>query len=82
MIERKSYEETKESLVGKLKFLSKAVRGSKAFNIIFYDALNGVSNPNFKIRKSKAVIEDMLIWLDFLEKFNGITFESVTAVNW
>lgn len=75
LIDRKKVKRKElESLVGKLNFFSKAVRGSRAFNRRFYDALIGVANPNFKIRISKAVREDMLMWLGFLDNFNGVTF--------
>ena len=63
-----------ESLVGELIFFSKAVRGSWAFNRRFYDAIIGVANPLYKVRVSSAVKEDMHMWLQFLDKFNGITY--------
>lgn len=66
LIDRKKVKRKElESLVGKLNFFSKAVRGSRAFNRRFYDALIGVANPNFKIRISKAVREDILMWLSY-----------------
>ena len=34
----------------------------------------GVANPHYKVRVSSAVKEDMHMWLQFLDKFNGITY--------
>ena len=52
-------------------FFSKAVRGSRAFNRRFYDAMIGVANPHYKVRVSSAVKEDMQMWLQFLDKELG-----------
>ena len=60
-----------KSLVGKLNFFSKAVRGSRALNRRFYDAMIGVANPHYKLRVSSAVKEDMQMWLQFLDKELG-----------
>ncbi|KAK3097748.1 hypothetical protein FSP39_012785, partial [Pinctada imbricata] len=62
------------SLVGKLIFFfSKALRGSRAFNRRFYDATIGVSKPNHHIRITQSLREDLKVWLQFLNNFNGIT---------
>ena len=75
LIDRKNVKKRElESLVGKLIFFSKAVRGSRAFNRRFYDAMILVAIPHYKVRVSSAVREDMHMWLQFLDKFNGITY--------
>ena len=66
LIDKKKKREL-ESLVGKLIFFSKAVRGSRAFNRRFYDAMIVVANPHYKVRVSSAVREDMHMWLQFLD---------------
>lgn len=63
-----------ESLVGKLNFFSKAIRGSRAFNRRFYDSMIGISRPNSHIRITRALKEDMLMWVKFLDHFNGVAF--------
>lgn len=63
-----------ESLVGKLNFFSKAIRGSRAFNRRFYDSMMGLSRPNSHIRLTRALKEDMLLWLHFLDNFNGVAY--------
>lgn len=50
------------------------MRGSRALNRRFYDAMIGVANPHYKVRVSNAVKEEMHMWLQFLDKFNGITY--------
>ncbi|KAK3107863.1 hypothetical protein FSP39_023831 [Pinctada imbricata] len=62
------------SLVGKLNVFSKAVRGSRAFNRRFYDATIGVSKQNHHIRITQSLREDLNVWLQFLNNFNGITY--------
>lgn len=75
LIDRKKVKRKElEILVGKLNFCSKAVRGSRAFQRRFYDVLVGMANPNSKIKMSKAVKKDMLMWLGFFPNFNGTTF--------
>lgn len=56
MVREKVKVRTLESLVGKLNFLSKAVRGGRAFNRRFYDAMIGISNPDFYIRLNSAAL--------------------------
>lgn len=71
IVRKKVKVRTLESLVGKLNFFSKAVRGGRAFNRRFYDAMIGISNPDFYIRLNSAVKQDMTMWLRFLVDFNG-----------
>lgn len=61
-----------ESLVGKLNFFGKAIPGSRAFIRRFYNAMLGPLMPYHHIRITKSLREDMKIWLQFLEHFNGI----------
>ena len=63
-----------QSLVGKLNFFGKAIRGSRAFNRRFYNAMIGVSKPWHHIRISKGMREDILMWLNFLQSFNGVAY--------
>ncbi|KAK3108908.1 hypothetical protein FSP39_018419 [Pinctada imbricata] len=61
-----------QSLVGSLNFFSKAVPNARAFNRRFYDATIGVTKPHHHIKLTNEIKDDMNMWLEFLEKFNGV----------
>ena len=63
-----------QSLVGKLNFFSKAIRGGRAFNRRFYDAMMGAEKPNHYIRITRPMKEDLSLWLQFLQSFNGVSY--------
>ncbi|KAK3086984.1 hypothetical protein FSP39_000036 [Pinctada imbricata] len=65
-----------QSLVGKLNFFSKAIKGSRAFNRRFYNAMSGTTSPFHRIRVSKPMRDDLHTWLTFLYQFNGSTYFS------
>lgn len=60
-----------QSLVGSLNFCSRAIPASRAFCRRFYDAMSGVTRPTHFIRVTKALKEDIKMWLLFLDCFNG-----------
>ena len=63
-----------QSLVGKLNFFGQAVRSSRAFLRRFYDAMIPLSKPFHHLRVSREMKDDMLVWLCFLQEFNGISY--------
>lgn len=63
-----------QSLVGSLNFFCKAVRGGRAFNRRFYDLTVKASMPHHKIRLNEEVKDDMRVWIDFLQSYNGKTY--------
>lgn len=63
-----------QRLVGKLNFFSKAIISSRAFLRRFYDAMIGLKKPFHKIRVTSELRQDMHLWLEFLEEFNGVQF--------
>lgn len=63
-----------QALVGLLSFCSRAVRAGRAFLRRFYDTMIGIIKSYYFIRLTKEVKEDLRVWLQFLEKFNGIGY--------
>ena len=61
-----------QSLVGSLNFFGKAVPNARAFNRRFYDATCGITKPHHHIKLTNEIKEDMKMWLEFLENFNGV----------
>lgn len=76
MVRKKVKVRTLESLVEKLNFISKAVRDGRAFNRRFYDAMVGISNPDFYVRLNSAVKQDVKMWLSFFVDFDGTVYFS------
>jgi len=60
-----------QSLVGLLNFCARAIPSVCAFNRRFYDAMRGICRPGHFIRVSVEMKEDILMWLSFIERFNG-----------
>ena len=63
-----------QSLTGKLNFVSKAIRGSRAFIRRFYNAMIGLSKPRHHVRITKPLQQDLRMWQSFLKDFNGVTY--------
>ena len=62
-----------QSLLGLLQFTCKVIVPGRAFLQSLYRITAGCSKPFHKIRLTKNVKNDLLIWLQFLEHFNGVT---------
>lgn len=60
-----------QSLVGLLNFCARAIPSVRAFNRRFYDAMRGAWQPWHFIRVSVDMKEDILMWLAFIDRFNG-----------
>lgn len=69
-----------QSLVGSLNFCARAIPSARAFNRRFCDAMCGIEKPGHFIRVSVEMKEDILMWLSFLDKFNGTN--SFGTINW
>ena len=63
-----------QKLTGKLNFFGQAVRSSRAFIRRFYDAMIPLKKPGHMLRVTKEIREDLLVWLQFLQLFNGVTY--------
>jgi len=60
-----------QSLVGLLNFCARAIPSVRAFNRRFFDAMSGISKKDHYIRVSVSMKEDIMVWLNFLDLFNG-----------
>ena len=60
-----------QSLIGKLNFACRAVVPGRAFSRRLVDATCGVRKPHHRIRVTGNMREDLLVWQEFLENFNG-----------
>lgn len=60
-----------QSLLGKLAFCVKAMPGARAFSRRLYSLLAGASRPHHFIRLTKGVKDDIGVWLEFFQNFNG-----------
>ena len=62
------------SLIGLLNFTCTVVAPRRAFLCRLIDLTKGIQKPHHHIRLSKDAKSDVLIWLRFLEDFNGKSF--------
>ena len=69
-----------QSLVGLLNFYTRAIPVARAFSRRFYDAMAGLTKPFHHIRLTVAIKADVLLWLSFLQDFNG--FCSFPELDW
>ena len=69
-----------QSLVGLLNFCTRAIPVARAFNRRFYDTMAGLTKPFHHIRLTVAIKADVLLWLSFLQDFNG--FCSFPELDW
>ena len=63
-----------QSLTGLLNFACAVVVPGRAFLRRLIDLTIGVRKPQFSIRLSTAVKDDLLVWQEFLTGFNGRSF--------
>ena len=61
-----------QSLVGKLNFAARVVRGARLFLRHIFDAIARLKKRHHKLRLCGAVKEDLLWWDKFLSHFNGV----------
>jgi hypothetical protein len=60
-----------QAVCGLLQFACRAVVPGRAFLRRLYDATRGVSNPNYFLRITAAMREDLAVWRIFLSDYNG-----------
>ena len=63
-----------QSLIGLLNFTCSVVLPGRAFLRRLIDLTRGIRRPHFKIRLNNDAKSDLIVWLSFLEQYNGRTF--------
>ncbi|XP_071964116.1 uncharacterized protein [Antedon mediterranea] len=66
-----------QSLTGKLQFATCVIKTGRAFLTRLYTLTKGQTNPDSKIRITQGVREDLKIWIQFLDQYNGTTIINV-----
>ena len=69
-----------QSLIGSLNFACRAISPGRAFSRRLINATCHVSKPNHRIRVNCEMKQDLLVWLEFLDHYNGIT--AMQDQNW
>ena len=63
-----------KSVIGKLTFVTKIVPAGRCFQRRLHDATIGRSKPSSIITVGQTVRDDLEVWLNFLENYNGREF--------
>ena len=63
-----------QEVVGHLNFACRVVAPGRAFLRRLCSAMAGLKRPTHRTRITKGMKEDLRVWLQFLQKFNGISF--------
>jgi hypothetical protein len=71
---------TLQSLAGSLAFCAKELPAGRAFSRRIYAATSKAKKPHHFIRVTNAMKCDLLVWKEFLEDFNGISY--IPEINW
>lgn len=71
---------TLQSLCGLLAFCTKALPAGRAFCRRIYASMSGVKKHYYKIRVKDELKADLLVWKEFLENFNGLSY--IHDLNW
>ena len=61
-------------LAGSLAFCTRAFPSRRVFSRSIYNAMGNVKKSYHFIRVSTNLKADLLVWSQFLEKFNGISY--------
>ena len=69
-----------QSLTGSLAFCTKALPAGRAFSRRLYAAMSKANKPHHFIRVSNSMKSDLLVWKEFLDNFNGLTY--IHDINW
>ena len=76
-----------QSLIGSLNFLCRAISPGRAFLRRLIALSSGLTRPHHRIRLTIGARLDLLLWLEFLSHFNGVSafhnlgWESSTAID-
>ncbi|VDI34321.1 Hypothetical predicted protein [Mytilus galloprovincialis] len=67
-----------ESIIGLMAFCSRAIPSSRAFTRRFYDVISNLQHGKsyYYVKINQELRSDALVWLEFLENFNGECFIS------
>ena len=63
-----------QEVVGHLNFACKVVAPGRAFVRRLCSAMSGLRRPMHKTRVTRGMREDLMVWEQFLEQFNGVSF--------
>ena len=63
-----------QSLCGRLAFCSRALPSGRAFSRRLYLATSKAKKPHHFIKITKDIFEDLMIWKQFIEKFNRTSY--------
>ena len=63
-----------QSLAGSFAFCTRAIPAGRTFIRSLYALMSKVRQPHHYVRVTNAVKSDLLVWLEFLSTFNGISF--------
>lgn len=74
MTKKKATLKELQSVSGLMSFCSKAIPSSRAFIQRFYDLMKSVVKLHHRIRLNVEIKEDISMWLQFFDKFNGYCF--------
>lgn len=69
-----------QSLIGLLNFAYKTVAPGRAFCRRLIDATIGIKKPHHFIRVNRGMREDLAVWQQFLDQYNGVTV--ISSVMW
>ena len=61
-------------MTGSLAFCAKAMPSARAFIRRIVASMSPAKRPHHKIRLTKGIKEDLVMWQTFLTKFNGISY--------
>ena len=62
-----------QSLIGSLNFVCRAIAPGRAFTRRLISLTRGIKKPHHRVRISPGAKLDLLVWLEFLDHFNGVS---------
>lgn len=62
-----------QTLLGQLAFATRVLPMGRVFSRRLYSAIAGLKNPSAHVRVSTEIKKDLLVWIQFLEHYNGKT---------
>lgn len=63
-----------QQLIGHLNFACKVIAPGRAFLCILCDVIRGLCSPHHRTRISAGIRDDLAVWDQFLQAFNGVSF--------
>ena len=62
-----------QSLIGSLNFACRAIAPGRPFCRRLINAICGLKKPHHRLRVSKPIKQDLIMWIQFFQGFNGIS---------